>query len=148
PGFLLAVLMWHDYVARMNELAASHKPAEARALAASAALAEQQAIIALPRRFSQFVRDVWGLQHRLEAPRARTVPGLIAHERFRAAYDFLVLRGEAGEGVAEAAAWWTAYQAESGAGREALLAELRAQPAAGEKPAKRRRRRRRKRPEG
>lgn len=146
PGFLFAVLLWRDYQARVDELLASRKPAEARAIAMSATLADQQTIITIPRRFSQFIRDVWSLQYRLEARRPRAVLGLLAHERFRAAYDFLVLRSEAGEDVAEAADWWTRFQAADAHGRESLLEELRSQPRA-EKPARRRRRRRRKKAE-
>jgi poly(A) polymerase len=114
-------------------------------VAAGSTLAEQQAIIAIPRRFSQFIRDVWGLQHRLEARRSRLIVSLQAHERFRAAYDFLVLRGEAGEGVQEAADWWTRYQDEDPAGKEAMIESMRAQPSSAETPGKRRKRRRRKR---
>lgn len=146
PGFLLAVLLWRDFQARFEELLGSHKPAEARAIAMGASLAEQQVVITIPRRYSQFIRDVWGLQHRLEVRRPRTVLGVFAHERFRAAYDFLVLRSEAGEDVAEAADWWTRLQAADASGREALLDELRDQPKA-EKPARRRRRRRRRKAE-
>ncbi len=147
PGFLFAVVMWRDYEARRHELAESHRPAEARAIAAGETLAQQQLIIAIPRRFSQFVRDVWGLQHRLEERRPRTVAALAEHERFRAAYDFLVLRGEAGDGVEEAGEWWTRFQELDRDGRQAMIDALRGQPGA-EKSGKRRRRRRRKRPEG
>lgn len=143
PGFLFAVLMWRDYVARCEEQATGRKPAEARAVAASATLAAQQSIIAIPRRFSQFIRDVWNLQSRLEARRPRAVPALMAHERFRAAYDFLVLRGEAGEGVEEAAAWWTQYQNENGAGKQGMVDDLRQNAEPSGKKRKRRRRKRR-----
>jgi len=145
PGFLFAVTMWRDYQARQTELEQHHKPAEARAIAAAETLAEQQLIIAIPRRFSQFVRDVWGLQHRLEALRPRSVPVLVEHERFRAAYDFLVLRGEAGEGVVEAGEWWTRYQELDHAGREAMVDALRGDGAAAGKSPRKRKRRRRKR---
>ena len=141
PGFLFGVLMWQDYQARYEELLERCKPAEARAVAAGATLAHQQAIIAIPRRFSQFIRDVWGLQHRLEARRPRAVAGIHAHERFRAAYDFLVLRGEAGEGVAEAADWWTRFQIEGTDGRERMVDELRSQGHGEKKTGKRKRRR-------
>jgi poly(A) polymerase len=82
------------------------------------------------------------LQHRLENRRPRAVAGLMSHERFRAAYDFLVLRGEAGEDVTEAAEWWTRFQEVDGRDREAMLEELRDQPSAEKKPRRRRRRRR------
>lgn len=143
PGFLFGVLMWRDYQARCAELEGSRKPAEARVVAAGATLAHQQSIIAIPRRFSQFIRDMWGLQHRLEARRPRSVPVLHGHERFRAAYDFLVLRGEAGEDVVEAADWWTRYQEEGPDGRERMIEERRGQSGPPEKAGKRRKRRRR-----
>ena len=62
PAFLIAVLLWEDYRARAQDLAEQWKPAEARLHAASDCLAEQQQIIAIPRRFSLFVREVWQLQ--------------------------------------------------------------------------------------
>lgn len=149
PGFLFAVMMWRDFQARCREYEADRKPAEARAVAAGETLAQQQLIIALPRRFSQFVRDVWNLQHRLEAPRPRTVASVFEHERFRAGYDFLVLRGQAGEPVAEAADWWTRFQEQDGPGREAMIDQLRDGATGVEaRPRKRRRRRRRTRPDG
>jgi poly(A) polymerase len=144
PGFLLAVLMWRDYLSRSEALAVAHKPAEARARAAAETLAEQQTIIAIPRRFSQFVRDVWALQPRLEARRPRSIALVAGHERFRAAYDFLVLRGDAGEPVQEQAQWWTRYQTEDSDGQHAMMDALRQQPSAEAKSPRRRRRRRRK----
>lgn len=139
PGFLLAVLMWRDYVATAAELSEQKKPAEARALAAAQVLGEQQRIIAIPRRFSQFVRDVWGLQRRLEDRYARNIQRLAEHPRFRAGYDFLLLRAEAGEGdsIAEAADWWTRFQDAGEDARQELIEGRRSS-----QPAKRKRRRR------
>ncbi len=146
PAFLLAVMLWRDVQARQAELEETHKPAEARAMAAGAALAEQQQVISIPRRFSQFIRDVWGLQHRLESRRYRAITQIHAHERFRAAYDFLVLRSQAGEPVGDAAEWWTEYQEQDGPGMQAMVEALRGAPPAEGKSAKRRKRRRRRKP--
>ncbi|MEZ5559656.1 MAG: polynucleotide adenylyltransferase PcnB [Pseudomonadales bacterium] len=146
PGFLLAVLLWHDYCARASDLAASHKPADARALAMAETLAAQQLIMSIPRRFSQFVRDVWTLQERLCDTRPRQIARTAEHERFRAAYDFLLLRAETGDPdpmVAERAEWWTRYQEVDAAERGDMIEALRAQGGAA-KTGKRRRRRRRK----
>ncbi|MBX3706904.1 MAG: polynucleotide adenylyltransferase PcnB [Pseudomonadales bacterium] len=140
PGFILAVLLWRDFQARTAALGEHHRPAEARAIAAADTLAEEQEIITIPRRFSQFVREVWALQGRLEHIRPKTAAALLEQPRFRAAYDFLVLRGETGEPVAEAADWWTAFQEQDQAGREDMIRTLGKAPAA---PAKRKRRRRR-----
>jgi poly(A) polymerase len=151
PGFLLAVLLWADYRARASDLAEELKPADARMHAATDCLAEQQQIIAVPRRFSQFIRDVWQLQDRLIARQPRTIARLAGHARFRAAYDFLLLRAEAGDGsvqseeeardISEAADWWTRYQEVGESEQNAMVDERRSSA-----PKKKRRRRRRRKP--
>lgn len=150
PGFLLAVLLWADYRARTADLEAQMKPAEARLHAAADSLAQQQQIIAVPRRFSQFIREVWYLQERLQARLPRAIERLAGHARFRAAYDFLLLRAESGDRtvrtaeeadeVVTAAEWWTRYQEVSDEERQAMIEERR-----GSAPKKKRRRRRKKR---
>jgi len=110
PGFMIAVLLWQDYQARTREHEGHSKPAEARFLAASDTLAAQARIMTIPRRFSQFARDVWTVQERLIARRPRSVNRLLAHPRFRAGYDFLLLRAEIGDAVGEEADWWTRLQ--------------------------------------
>lgn len=143
PGFLVAVLLWDDYLARSVTLEATHKPAEARALAASEAVAAQQQITAIPRRFSHFARDVWALQGRLEKRQARSISRVFEHGRFRAAYDFLLFRAASdhSEELEEAATWWTIYQECEPDERDAMLdARRSAEP----KPRRRRRRRRQK----
>jgi poly(A) polymerase len=142
PGFLLAALLWRDYLARCDAYAEAHRPAEARTIAASETLAAEQAIITIPRRYSQFVRDVWALQPRLEARRPKSLTLVLEQPRFRAGYDFLVLRAETGEPVAEAAEWWTRYQDADIAGRKALVEALQPVPKATGTRRKRRRRRR------
>lgn len=142
-AFLLAVLMWADYRRRSEALLTTKKPAEARPIAASETLNAQQQITAIPRRMSHFVRDVWALQPRLEARYPRSVESVARHPRFRAAYDFLLLRAQTGEVSAGdepasvVAAWWTEYQEADNQGRNAMVDERRSQ-----QPKRRRRRRR------
>ena len=128
-GFLLAAFLWPDYSRRLA--ASGRARAEERDQAASEALLEQRKTIAVPRRHSYFVRDVWHLQPRLEKRTAKNVAMLLEHRRFRAAYDFLMLRVANGEADEELGRWWTEAQTVE---LEQLLGEL---------PAKRRRRRRR-----
>ena len=141
PGFLLAVLLWQDYLARSAALMENHKPAEARAGAAAAALGAQQQILSIPRRFSQFVRDVWTLQDRLERRQPRAVLRAFEHARFRAGYDFLSLRAEAGEPLQELADWWTRFQVCDRGERDDMLQALQAESGKRERSGRRRRRR-------
>ena len=124
PGFMIAVLLWKDYQARVWDHESTVKPAEARFLAAAETLAAQQQVIAVPRRFSQFVRDVWSLQERLVERRPRNITRLAENPRFRAGYDFLLLRGETGEDVVEPGEWWTRYQQVDPEEREKMVGAL------------------------
>ena len=71
-----------------------------------------------------YIRDIWELQLRLAMRTPKTVDTLLDHTRFRAAYDFLLLRAEAGEDVQEVAAWWTQYQSSNPEKRAAMLKEI------------------------
>jgi poly(A) polymerase len=144
PGFLLAVLLWRDYAARLEAGDSRRGGAEAGAAAASAALAAEHEIITIPRRFSQFVRDVWQLQPRLQALRPKSARLALEHPRFRAGYDFLVLRAATGEPVEDAADWWTRLQTLGQEGRSAAIEALNS----GVDPARKKRRKRKRKPRG
>ncbi len=109
PGFLLAVLLWDDFCSRQLEQNPDAKPALNYELAMDT-FAVQQQHISLPRRFTMFAREVWQLQPRLEARHPRQIPRVISHKRFRAAYDFLVLRGAEDSKLEECGQWWETFQ--------------------------------------
>ncbi len=123
PGFLIAVLLWQDYSARLNALSSGHPPPVAAEIAAEQILAHQSTIIAIPRRFSLFAREVWTLQPRLVERQPRSIDRIYTHKRFRAAYDLLELRAKVDDALHEAFDWWTRYQADP-ASRDALIGAL------------------------
>ena len=107
PGFLFAVLLWPP----LRKLLAGKTPdQDAITAAAIGVISRQNAITSVPARFAGFAREVWELQPRLERAHPRRVRALMEHPRFRAAYDFLVLRAQAGEIGPERAAFWTSIQ--------------------------------------
>ena len=110
PGFLIAVLLWHDFEARIHDLETHHNLNDARLAAAQETLLSQREVIAIPRRYSQFANEVWLLQSRLEHRRGRQIKRILSHPRFRAAYDFLLLRAESELADPELARWWTRIQ--------------------------------------
>jgi poly(A) polymerase len=85
-------------------------PAQAMQHASSQIIAEQGRVMAIPRRFSLPMREIWMLQLRLELAGGRRSQRVLSHPRFRAAYDFLLLRGETGEVSKETCQWWTGFQ--------------------------------------
>jgi poly(A) polymerase len=106
--------------------------------------------IAVPKRFTLPMRELVMLQTRFERRSGRRALRLLEHPRFRAAYDFLLLRAEAGEASQELADWWTDLQDASSNDRVAMVESRPESPRApeGDAPKRRRRRPRRRRPPG
>ncbi len=110
PAFLFACLLWHEVVKRWNEVIArgEHRiPALLHAM--EHVLDEQRETITLPQRFAGVTREIWLMQPRFEQRTSRAAIRLVEQARFRAAYDFLLLRAAAGEIEQEIADWWTAF---------------------------------------
>ncbi|MCU7796468.1 MAG: polynucleotide adenylyltransferase PcnB [Candidatus Thiodiazotropha sp. (ex Semelilucina semeliformis)] len=111
PAFLFAVLLWEPVRLRSEALQASGTHVyEAVQIAASEVLAEQAKHISIPKRFSYPMRDIWQLQSRFWQHNGKRPHRLRGHPRFRAAYDFLLLRAESGEVDQAEADWWTRFQ--------------------------------------
>lgn len=113
PAFLYGALLWPPYADRAYELEVErgHDPVTAQNQAADEVLAKQMHRIAIPKRFSLPMREIWSVQPRFEDLRPGRAKRLLTHPRFRAAYDFLLLRAQAGEpGCAALADWWTKAQ--------------------------------------
>jgi poly(A) polymerase len=124
PGFLFATLLWHDVQQRAQQYEASGEyPVPALHHAMDDVLDMQTEKLAIHKRFSADMREIWGLQSRLEKRSGRSALKLIEHQRFRAGYDFLLLRCESGELDPAIGAWWTAFLEGSPGDREALLSE-------------------------
>ena len=126
PAFFYAVLLWQwqQQVAQKNlDNGEDYFPAQQNA--AMRVLALQSKSTAIPRYTAQTIRDIWELQPRLEQPKARFVPKLIAQPRFRAGFDFLLLREQSGDTKTNGmGAWWEHYQEVSLDEQELLLKSL------------------------
>ena len=124
PGFLFASLLWHEMQQRWQqyEAAGEHAiPALHRAM--DDVLDQQTEKLAIQKRYTADMREIWGLQPRLEKRSGRSALKLLEHQRFRAGYDFLLLRCEAGELDASVGQWWTDFINGDAAARETLLAQ-------------------------
>jgi len=108
PAFILAVFLWYPFLIE-RERAKHHGLSDTMATqeAINRTLKEQQHIVQITKRFAGIIEEIWRFQFRLERRYWRAIPKLLAYPRFRAAYDFLLLRAEAGETIGEIADWWT-----------------------------------------
>lgn len=139
PAYLFAALLWWPLQARMEILMAESglPPVDAMNLAAADVFGKQVQTIAVPKRFSIPAREIWQLQQRMERARGKRIQSLLTHPRFRAAYDFLLLRAKTAtpaeqKHLQQQADFWTQQQAKfPGAvatARDARVAEDSAAP--------------------
>jgi poly(A) polymerase len=147
PTFLFAVLLWSAVLRELNERQAGPAPDIALLMqACDTVLRTQQSRVSIPRRFSIPMRELLMLQPRFNRRSGVKSLSLLQHPRFRAAYDFLLLRAQAGVADPELAKWWTDIQVLPQEERVALVQARPPEPAAeGAAPAPARRRRRRRR---
>lgn len=114
PAFLLAAILWplvrQLADARRNKFASD---IEALHMAGGLVIAEQKKSLSMPQRFTRMMQEIWNLQTRLQKTTGKHPLKLSSHRYFRAAYDFLLLRAEAGEDVQGLADWWTKFQDEN-----------------------------------
>jgi poly(A) polymerase len=111
PAFILAAILWPV----ASKTAYSHQdhgdaPMVAMNKAGYETVSEAAQTIAIPKRFSQPMREIWEFQLRLKRKQGRKAAELVEHRRFRAAYDFLLLREQAGEISPGLGEWWTQFQ--------------------------------------
>jgi poly(A) polymerase len=112
PAFLFAAILWEPVrLDAVRRIANGMHPHEAYQLAAESVLHEQLQHISIPKRFSFPMREIWAMQSKFPRRTGKSAFRLMEHKRFRAAYDFLLLRAEMGEESQELADWWTRFQA-------------------------------------
>jgi poly(A) polymerase len=140
PGFLFASLLWHQVLEKWTAYrVAGEAPIPALHLAADDVLDNQTDKLALQRRIATDMRDIWAMQPRFERRTGKAPYKLLEHPRFRAGFDFLLLRCESGELDAEIGTWWTGFYAGDISERERLLTTAREPQAAAPKKRARRR---------
>lgn len=110
PAFIIAAMLWPPLQESTAKLSKSMKPQDAYAQACQQVIGGQLGQISIPKRFTITVREIWDLQFRLPNIQGKRPERTAAHPRFRAAYDFLLLRESAGENTGNLGAWWTDYQ--------------------------------------
>ncbi|MCK7595443.1 polynucleotide adenylyltransferase PcnB [Lysobacter sp. CAU 1642] len=140
PAYLFAALLWPVYAAGVQAMIAEgHALAVAEQRAADRAILRQCQHIAIPRRFSQQMEEIWFMQTRMQHRQRKRVMRLLAHPRFRAAYDFLELRASIVPQLADELAFWESMQGEQ---RDVVLDASGAPSGDGPRKPRRRRRKR------
>jgi len=122
PGFLFAALLWHEVLAAWRAAEAEGaKPIPALHQAMDQVIAAQVENLAIPRRFTADMKEIWALQPRFAHRSGNRPYRLLEHPRFKAGLDFLQLRADSGEVEADVASWWDRFKDASPEARASLL---------------------------
>ena len=127
PGFLLAALLWPPLRQRLQALDGPPNLMQLRERGEQTVL-EQSQLTTIPRRISLVAQEIWELQLRLERRDRRSLRYCFDHHRFRAGYDFLLLREESGEDTGGMGQWWTSFQQVDEAEQTRMLEQMSARP--------------------
>lgn len=128
PAFIFAALLWYPVELRSQALVTDGlSEIDAMNIAMTEVLDDVTRTIAIPKRFTLSMRDIWALQSRLTKRAGRRAFKLLEQPKFRGAFDFLQLRAQAqtdDNSLTELALWWERFQCADESGRLALISQL------------------------
>ncbi|WP_251358297.1 polynucleotide adenylyltransferase PcnB [Kangiella sp. TOML190] len=124
PAFLQAVMLWQPLLDKTEKLVAKGMGFnDAFYKSMNPVINQQSQTVSVMRRYAGVIQDIWALQIRLKTNYGKRVWSLLEHPRFRAAYDFLLLRAEIDPSHQRLADWWTEFQEASREQRLKMLAK-------------------------
>lgn len=109
PSFLFATLLWHEVLAAWQTYKNDAPPIPALYMAMNEVIATQAEKLAIHNRYTATMKEIWAMQPRFEQQAGKRPFGLLTHPRYRAGYDFLLLRCASGELPEELGEWWTSF---------------------------------------
>ena len=121
PSFLFATLLWHEVLKAWETHKTSMPPVPALYAAMDEVITIQAEKLAIHNRFTATMKEIWAMQPRFEQRAGKRPFGLLTHPRYRAGYDFLLLRCESGELATEIGEWWTTFADANSETRTAML---------------------------
>ncbi len=111
PYYFFAALLWPSLQRVQAEfLEQGLPPQPALHKAANRVIEQQLKRTSIPKRFTIPMKEIWDMQARLEKKKGKKAGEAAESNRFRAAYDFVLLREQCGENLRGLGKWWTGYQ--------------------------------------
>jgi len=122
PGFLIAAMLWPELIKKSSKGGEINLRKFFRSM--DQVLKSQQKITAIPRKFHTYIKDIWVLQLKLHSRIGKQPYKTLNHPRFRAAYDFLLIRERASNCNSNLGNWWTKFQKNDRLHQKSLISEL------------------------
>lgn len=111
PAFLQAVFLWFPLLEKAEVLQSKRNSFnDAFYKSMNRVITEQSQHVSIMRRYGNMIQDIWAMQLRLKTTSGKRVWSIFEHPKFRAAYDFLLLRATIDPSLAPLAQWWTDFQ--------------------------------------
>lgn len=143
PAFLFAAMLWYPLQKHIQQIKVTTQltPQDVFFAALNEIMPEQQRSIAIPKRFQAVIKDIWILQDKLGRREGKRAFKTLEHPKFRAGYDFLLLRAqiEDTDELKELAHWWTDFQEVSNEARIQMIKGVKLPQGSKRRPAKKRR---------
>ena len=110
PSFLMACVFWHEVSSRWQALRDQGEPLmPALQAAVDATFDARIGDISGRGKLAADMREIWQMQPRFDKRTGSSPAAMLAQPRFRAAFDFMRLRADAGEIDMELVEWWENY---------------------------------------
>ena len=109
PSFLFASLLWHEVLKAWQTTKNEAPPIPALYMAMDEVIKIQSEKLAIHNRFVSTMKEIWAMQPRFEQRAGKRPFGLLVHPRYRAAYDFMLLRCASGVIDEKIGVWWTTF---------------------------------------
>ena len=122
PGFLVAALLWPELLEKSLTKGEINLRKFFRSM--DQVLKRQQRITAIPRKFHSYIKDIWVLQLKLHSRIGKQPYKTLKHPRFRAAYDFMLIREKASNEIKGLGKWWTDFQRNDADLKKSLINNL------------------------
>ena len=110
PSFLFSFLLWHQVYLLWDQYKVELKHSIAGLNQAIDEVIEKQIkLFPIHKRFTITMKEIWRLQPRFENQSPKKIYRLLLHPRFRAAYDFMLLRCQSNQLDQSIGIWWTNF---------------------------------------
>jgi poly(A) polymerase len=124
PAFLIAAFLWYPLQWLHRTSHDGTRRGESWFLAGQLAFKQQNASLSIPKRFSSTIQDIWLLQRLFERNRKKIITRVAEHPKFRAGFDFLILRSRLDAVQKDLLHFWQAYEQATPERRLHLITEF------------------------
>lgn len=122
PAFLLSVFLWHPMLLEHKNLKKNNNSYEYLwREAAYITIKKQNQVLNIPKRFVKIIEEIWYLQRLFNKKSIKAIKKAAYHPKFRAGFDFMILRSELETIEPNKLNFWKKYESSDYKTREQII---------------------------